>query len=85
MEPLVWGAALVVAVCLLQLPAAYVLGSAVEREGPGVEDPTAALPAAIEEYDREPGVCPRCGTQNGLDFAYCANCTSPLRRLPGGE
>lgn len=85
MAAFVWGVALVVAVCLLQLPAAYVLGSYVEREGPGVTDPTSALPAAIDQYDREPGVCPRCGTQNGLDFAYCANCTSPLRRLPDAE
>lgn len=85
MGPFAWGVALVVAVCLLQLPAAYLLGSFVEREGPAIDDPTTTLPAAIDQYDREPGVCPRCGTQNGLDFAYCANCASPLRRLADSE
>jgi ribosomal protein L40E len=82
MAAFVWGVVLVVAVCLLQLPAVRWLGNRVEGDGPAIDDPTADLPAAMDEYDREPGVCPRCGSHNSPEFEYCATCTSPLRRLP---
>lgn len=82
MARLVWGIALLAVICLLQVPVAYWLGRYFKYDGSGVQEPGADLPVEVEEYDRTPGVCPRCGAQNDPEFDYCANCVSPLRRVP---
>jgi hypothetical protein len=81
MEPLLWGVAVVAAVCLLQVPAAAWLGRYFEQDRTAEADPAAGLPATTEAYGRDPGTCPRCGVHNEDSFDYCANCLAPLTRL----
>lgn len=78
-----WGLAVLVGVCLLQLPAVLLLARRVElaeelpwragyaagvRSGGPVGDP--AVPAA--------GVCPRCGSENAPGFTFCRACITRL-------
>jgi hypothetical protein len=81
METFVWGVAVVAVVCLLQVPVTHWLSRYFEQDRAGAADPAAGLPATVDEYDRDPGTCPRCGLHNDAAFDYCANCLAPLFRL----
>lgn len=80
-----WGLFVLVAVCLLQLPAVLLLARRVELGGelpwrPGYAHADADGGRLGQGTPPDPprAVCPACGTANDDDYAYCRRCAGRL-------
>lgn len=77
-----WGLFVLVAVCLLQLPAVLLLARRLRlgeelprRAAPGTGGPARAPPRPPEQPTT---VCERCGAANERGYAYCRRCVARL-------
>lgn len=79
-----WGLAVLVGVCLVQLPAMVWLARRVElgEEGPWRTGAPGVGTPAGHSVAVEPGAattpCPRCGTTNEPAYTYCRDCLARL-------